>query len=143
MSEELIDPMGLLKEEMANEEIIYKVSAIHHLSTIVLAIGPAQTQKTLLPFLECNSYIIIALIKNEDDEVLFAIAEELGIISENFENKMALLPLLEILCSADETVVRDQAVKSLSKISIALSDDDIDEKFAQMVLRLSSMATLP
>lgn len=51
--------------------------------------------------------------------------------------------MLEELCSTDETVIRDQAVKSLVKISSALSDTDIQGAFASMVVRLSSMETLP
>ncbi|MDR3736514.1 MAG: hypothetical protein P4L10_13390 [Acidobacteriaceae bacterium] len=65
--------------------------------------------------------------------MLFAIAEELGKIFTYLENKLALLPLLETLCGMDETVVREQAVKSLSKIADALSATDIQNIFAPMV----------
>lgn len=64
---------------------------------------------------------------------MFAIAEELGKIFTFLENKLVLLPLLEALCSVDETVVREQAVKSLSKIADALSGTDIQNIFAPMV----------
>ena len=86
---------------------------------------------------------ILDLIRTEDDEVLFAIAEELGKIHVQLENKIALLPLLETLCSADETVVREQAVKSLSKIAECLSASDIQEIYAPMVIRLSTTEALP
>ena len=66
-----INAFDLLKEEMVTEEIHLKVNAIHRLKTVVLSIGIEDTNKKLLPFLE-------TLIKEEDDEVLFAIAEELG-----------------------------------------------------------------
>ena len=52
MAEEHIDPISLLKEEMANDEIPYKVNAIHRLTTILLAIGPSQTCDKLIPFLD-------------------------------------------------------------------------------------------
>jgi len=87
--------------------------------------------------------LIIDLLTKEEDEVLYAIAEELGKVFELLENKTAFLPLLESLCSADETVVRNQAVKSLINISKALSSSSIEEVFAPMVIRLSSMETLP
>lgn len=61
----------LLKQEMSNEEIHIKVNAIHRLKTVILSIGPDDTIHTLCPY-------IVDLIKVEDDEVLFAIAEELG-----------------------------------------------------------------
>lgn len=82
-------------------------------------------------------------MRKEEDEVLFAIAEELGKFSTLLENKLSLLPLLEVLCCVDETVVREQAVKSLSKISESLTAIDMQNIFAQMVIRLSTTESLP
>lgn len=59
---------------------------------------------------------LLALIADQDDEVLFAIAEELGKIWALLPDKCAFLPLLEILASSDETVVREQATTSLTTI---------------------------
>ena len=70
-------------------------------------------------------------------------AEELGQIYKLIENKLALLPLLENLCSTDETVVREQAVKSLAKISSVLPNSDIQNFFAPMLIRLSAIVILP
>ena len=61
----------------------------------------------------------LGLIEKEDDEVLFAIAEELGkvwydlifyliFIRELLPDKTQFLGLLEVLARADETVVREQ-----------------------------------
>ena len=82
------------------------------------------------------------MIRKEEDEVLFAIAEELGNLSTYIENKVALLPLLEALCNVDETVVREQAVISASKIADALSITDIQNIFTAMVIRLSTSEQL-
>ena len=49
----------------------------------------------------------IELIKTEDDEVLFAIAEELGLIFHLIPDKTVFLPTLEHLAKQDETVVRE------------------------------------
>mmetsp|Transcript_16340 Transcript_16340/g.11513 ORF Transcript_16340/g.11513 Transcript_16340/m.11513 type:complete len:111 (+) Transcript_16340:66-398(+) len=105
-----INAFDLLKEEMVTEEIHLKVNAIHRLKTVVLSIGIEDTNKKLLPYLE-------TLIKEEDDEVLFAIAEELGSLWELNPIKTSFLPLLESLAKMDETVVREQAAKSLTTIS--------------------------
>ena len=51
----------------------------------------------------CN----IDLIKTEDDEVLFAVAEELGKIFQLINDKTVFLPSLEALAKQDETVVRE------------------------------------
>lgn len=67
----------------------------------------------------------IELIKTEDDEVLFAVAEELGIVFPLIPDKTVFLPSLELLAKQDETVVREQAAKSLTTISECLSDAEI------------------
>jgi serine/threonine-protein phosphatase 2A regulatory subunit A len=56
---------------METDEIHLKVNAIHRLKTVIMSIGTEATSKSLLDFLE-------GLLGKEDDEVLFAIAEELG-----------------------------------------------------------------
>ena len=56
-------------------------------------------------------------MKSEDDEVLFAIAEELGKVYTLIDDKTVFLPLLEHLAKEDETVVREQAAASLINIS--------------------------
>lgn len=68
---EQVNPMELLKEEMENDEIYIRVNAIHRLKTIAVLIGTEGIKSQILPYLDF-------LIKREDDEVLFAIAEELG-----------------------------------------------------------------
>jgi hypothetical protein len=58
------------------------------------------------------------LIDSEDDEVLFAIAEELGSCYELLPKDLTIfLPLLEKLAKSDETVVREQSQRSLITIS--------------------------
>jgi hypothetical protein len=67
--------------------------------------------------LKCATYA--GLIEREDDEVLFAIAEELGKVwyvfltynqmyRELLPDKTTFLGLLETLARVDETVVREQ-----------------------------------
>lgn len=143
MVEEHIDAMELLREEMANDDIPCKVNAVHRLSMVILAIGPSQTYDKLIPFLDSKQRANVDLIRKEEDEVLFAIAEELGKVFTLLEDKLRLLPLLEALCSTEETVVREQAVKSLSKIAEVLCNPDIQNSFVPMVTRLAGMEALP
>ena len=72
----------------------------------------------------------LELANEEDDEVLFAIAEELGSVWEMIPDRTAFLPLLEKLAKSDETVVREQATKSLTTISTALSDAEMQNVFS-------------
>jgi serine/threonine-protein phosphatase 2A regulatory subunit A len=80
----------LLKAEMTNEEIHVKVNAIHRLKTVILSIGQDDTISQLIPYIK-------ELINSEDDEVLFAIAEELGKVFLLINDKTVFLPLLEDL----------------------------------------------
>ena len=69
--------------------------------------------------------------------MLFAIAEELGKVWELLDDKSVFLPLLESLSKVDETVVREQAAKSLTNISKVLSDAEMQNIFLPLVIRLA------
>lgn len=69
--------------------------------------------------------------------MLFAIAEELGKIWELHPDKTTYLPLLEKLAKSDETVVREQASRSLICICEALTDAEIQNTFTPLVIRLA------
>lgn len=94
---------------------------------------PTEAIKTtLLPFLD-------ALCKKEDDEVVFAIAEEYANIAPMLGNQHTLvLPYLENLCAHDETVVRDRAVNSVTKLLDLYSDNDINNYIIPLIIRLAS-----
>jgi len=127
-----LNPFGLLKEEMDNDEVAIRVNAIHRLRTIVTVVGPDFFKTQILPYLE-------GLVRKEDDEVLFAIAEELGKISTLLSgNLLPLLPSLETLASVEETVVRDRAVISLTGISELMTDTEIQNSYIPLVLRLAT-----
>ena len=103
---------------MEDEEVPYKVNAIHRLRTVILSIGPEASVSQLIPYIE-------TLIQNECDEVHFAIAEELGTCFELLTDKTAFLPCLEKLAMHEETVVREFATSSLKAICKTLSDSEI------------------
>lgn len=127
---EEINALELLQEEMKTDEVHLKVNAIHRMKTVILSIGIELTKTNLIEYLE-------SLIKTEDDEVLFAIAEELGNVWELNPDKTLFLSLLETLCKQDETVVREQATRSMGIISAALSDAEMQSVFAPAVIRLA------
>jgi len=56
---------------MQNEEIHIKVNAIHRMQTVICSIDNSAVTSELIPYLD-------ALIEDQDDEVLFAVAEEIG-----------------------------------------------------------------
>ena len=65
------NPMDVLKEDLDTDEVGSKVNAIHKVRIVASILGTEGIKNTLLPFLD-------QLIKKEEDEVLFAIAEEIG-----------------------------------------------------------------
>lgn len=86
----------------------------------------------MLPYLE-------SLIKKEDDEVVFAIAEELTNIAPVLGvQHTIILPILETLCAHDETVIRDRAVKSLTKLIEKYSDNEINNFILPLIIKLAS-----
>lgn len=81
---ENLNAFDLLKEEMDNDEVAIRVNAMHRLRTVVTVQGSESFKSQILPYIEGRSISSLfykkGLIKKEDDEVLFAIAEELGSI---------------------------------------------------------------
>lgn len=65
------------------------------------------------------------------------------IFRELHPNKCTFLPLLESLCKVDETVVREQAASSMKLIAANLSDSEMQQVFAPIVLRLASAEWFP
>ena len=89
-----------------------------------------MTQDQLIPYL-------FELIKYEDDEVLFAIAEEIGNTFKLLDDKTAFLQILVRLAQESETVVREEAAKSLNMICDTLSDAEVTNVYVQTVMDLA------
>ncbi|KAF8306962.1 putative ser/thr protein phosphatase 2A regulatory subunit A [Clavulina sp. PMI_390] len=129
MSEGLY-PIAILIDELKSEDVAFRLNAIRRLSTIALALGPQRAREELVPFLQDSL--------DDEDEVLLALADELG---KNFEDYLGgpefahlLLGPLENLAAVEETLVRDKATESISKIFSVLSPDQT-ERFAFPLVR--------
>lgn len=125
-------PIAVLIDELRNEDVQLRLNSIKKLSTIALALGVERTRAELIPFLTDTI--------EDEDEVLWALAEQLG----NFiplvggpEYASCLLPPLENLATVEETVVREKATESLRMIAAEHSAADIEKHFAPLVKRLS------
>lgn len=113
---------------MKNEDVALRLNSVKRLGTIALALGEVRTRSELIPFLNESN--------DDEDEVLLAMAEELG----NFVQYVGgpsyghtLLVPLETLSVVEETVVRDKAVESLCKVGAQLPDSSIAEYFIPLV----------
>lgn len=128
MLDEPLYPIAILIDELKNEDIQLRLNSIRRLSTIARALGEERTRKELIPFLSENN--------DDDDEVLLAMAEELGVFIPyvgGVEYAHVLLPPLETLCTVEETCVRDKAVESLCRIGSQMKESDIVDWFVPLV----------
>lgn len=133
-----------------------RLNSIKKLSTIALALGEERTRTELVPFLTETIY--------DEDEVLLALAEQLGTFTSNkIEFKfcwtpqlikfllsrfldlvggpdyaMYLIPPLESLATVEETVVRDKAVESLRNVAAQHSAHDLEVHVIPTLQRLVS-----
>ncbi|KAJ7597048.1 armadillo-type protein [Mycena floridula] len=128
-----IAPIAILMDELRSEDVQLRLNAIHSIPTIALALGPGRSRDELLPFLQDSI--------DDEDEVLLALAEELG---RNFEQYIGgkefahlLLGPLENLSAVEETLVRDKAAESITKVAEVLSAVQIEECYIPLLKRLS------
>ncbi|QDS73762.1 Polyamine N-acetyltransferase 1 [Venturia effusa] len=125
-------PIAVLIDELKHDDVILRLNAIHRLSTIALALGPERTRDELIPFLDESV--------EDEDEVLTALSEELGNFVEYVggpEYGHVLLSPLENLAAIEEPLVREKAVESLNKICEQLSQEQVEQHFIPLVVRLS------
>ena len=103
---------------MEIDEIHLRVNAIHRLKTVIHSLTNDRITKELIPYLH-------SLVKTEDDEVLFAIAEDIGKVFQYVQDKTAFLPILKELAGVMETVVRQKATESMDIICPNLTDAEL------------------
>eukprot|EP00297_Palpitomonas_bilix_P003329 CAMPEP_0113888016 /NCGR_PEP_ID=MMETSP0780_2-20120614/12591_1 /TAXON_ID=652834 /ORGANISM="Palpitomonas bilix" /LENGTH=574 /DNA_ID=CAMNT_0000876725 /DNA_START=146 /DNA_END=1870 /DNA_ORIENTATION=- /assembly_acc=CAM_ASM_000599 len=129
----MADPIELLVEELKDDDIETRIAAMKRLRTIGIALGPDRARAELLPFLlECTE---------GDDEVLMALAEQLGGFVELVGGPQYapnVLRVLEVLCEVEETCVREKAVISTHQVADKISDDLIQTEIIPIVKRLGS-----
>jgi len=104
---------------MVSDEVHLKVNAIHWLKTVAFAVSRDDFRNQLVPYLD-------KLINTECDEVLFSIASELGQWNIAEAGGIDVIaPLLEKLAKSDETVVWEEAAKSLAGLGLTMNEADI------------------
>jgi serine/threonine-protein phosphatase 2A regulatory subunit A len=69
-TDEQLYPIAILIDELKSDDVTLRLNAIHRISTIALALGPERARDELVPFLQDSL--------DDEDEVLLALAEELG-----------------------------------------------------------------
>jgi serine/threonine-protein phosphatase 2A regulatory subunit A len=90
-------------DELKSDDVSLRLTSIRRLSTIALALGPQRTRDELIPFLQDQL--------DDEDEILLALAEELGAFGEYVGGKEyahLVLGPLENLAAVEETLVREK-----------------------------------
>jgi serine/threonine-protein phosphatase 2A regulatory subunit A len=130
MADDEVYPMALLTEELKSDEVETRIKAMRRLRTVAQALGAERTRSELLPFLQEAT--------EDEDEVLVALAEELGGFVDlvgGTQYASILVEPLEVLAGVEETVVRDRAVESLQKVAaVAPNAGDV---FVPLVKKLT------
>ncbi|KAK5666179.1 protein phosphatase 2A structural subunit [Batrachochytrium dendrobatidis] len=132
-TDDALYPIAVLIDELKHDDVVLRLNAIRRLSTIALALGPERTRDELIPFLDESV--------DDEDEILLALAEELGGFVDYVGGPHyahILFTPLENLAAVEETVVREKAIDSAAKIVVTLSQHQIEEFYLPMLKRLST-----
>lgn len=126
-------PLALLMDELKHDDVSNRVEAMKKLDDIAIALGPERTLHELLPFL--------ADVAQDDEEEVFAtMAERLGDfipLIGGHQNSEPLIQILAVLAAMEEPIVRDNAVDSLNKISLELTNEELSSIFLDLIRSLS------
>merc|ERR1719414_2086722 len=104
-------PIALLIDELAQEDLQVRMTALKQLNRIADALGPERTRQELIPYLSD--------MLDDDDEVLRIICEVLIELTDyigSTEFYHVLIPPYETLCVVEEHSIRDLAIEKLSII---------------------------
>lgn len=126
-------PLALLMDELKHDDVSNRVEAMQKLDTIAIALGPERTLNELLPFLN-------DVAQDDEEEVFAVLASKLGDfipLIGGHQNCEPLIQILLILASMEEPIVRNKAIDSLNKISLELTDDEINGIFLELIKSLT------
>lgn len=113
------EALVFLTQELSNDDSAIKVNSIYRLKIVVALCNNDTVQSKIIPML-------YKIIKDEDDEVHFALAKELAQIFFLVPSQQVeIIKMLGSLCEMEETVIRDQAVNSLEQILPRMKDNEI------------------
>ncbi|EDK44836.1 protein phosphatase PP2A regulatory subunit A [Lodderomyces elongisporus NRRL YB-4239] len=126
-------PLALLMDELKHDDVSNRVEAMQKVDTIAIALGPERTRKELLPFLN-------DVAQDDEEEVFTVLGTKLGDfvpLIGGHEYSEPLVSILTILASMEEPLVRDKAIDSLNKISLEMTQEEINKIFLNLITNLT------
>lgn len=130
-----VNPLQLLSEELESEQDSVRVNAVRRLPVVATVMGDTSQAKT-----QILGFIDTMLLKEENDEVLYGIAESLTTLSSYFKVKM--IYILEKLVSIEESVVRQKAVCGYVALAKSVGKKELKEVVLPNVKKLSESSSL-
>lgn len=133
MSDADVYPLAILIDELKHDDIATRVAAMKRLPTVALALGEERTREELVPFL-------LDVAKEDEDEILTVLGEQLGDFTDLVGGKEHLHVLLDVLANlavSEEPVVRETAIKSLCDVALALPPEHVLQHFVPLVFDLA------
>jgi len=149
MSEEEVDPLEVLREDLEDDDITVQLDAVRNLPTIALAMGQELARTKLLQFLE--SYCFPVDRQNDfrrkdnslgvKEEVLREVAQVLDgsmlLLLGGKDSALAMLQLLQKLAMVEETVIRDAAVSGIISCVKELDGIFVDQHVLPLIIALA------
>ncbi|GMM52132.1 protein phosphatase 2A structural subunit [Starmerella bacillaris] len=132
MSDGDVYPLAILIDELKHDDVAVRVAAMKRLSTVALALGEERTRDELVPFL-------LDVAKEDEDEILTVLGEQLGQFSDYVGGPEYLYVLLDVLANlavSEEPIVRDTAIKSLGDVAVAVPPAHLIQHFVPLIMDL-------
>ena len=114
---EEVDALELFKSEMLCPDVSVRLECVRNIDIIAFALGKAKTETSLVPLI---SDCIKGIFGSDDDEILLAFAKNIPNLIPYLSSDTGpgvIVGMLELLAAQDETVIREAAVASLTKMA--------------------------
>jgi serine/threonine-protein phosphatase 2A regulatory subunit A len=124
-----IESVLCLVDQLKSEDCNLRLHAINNIDLIATAIGVERTREELVPYMS-------ELLEDENDEVLLALATKLGDLTQLVGGEQytgVLLTPLQTLCTKEENVIRDKAVKSINRLAQLMSIETLNTELIKVV----------
>lgn len=120
-------------EMLRGDDVAGRVAAVQRLESIATVLGERRTREELVPFLTESV--------DDEDEVLFALADALGKLIPFVGGKQfahVILQPLELLLTVEESTVRDKAIESTMAVADMMEQNQFRQQYAEMISRLAT-----
>ena len=133
MSSPAFDPLELLRDELSEPDLQVQSEAVKRVHLVARALGPARARDELITYLKhlCSSKIEGKMDGRLEDELLMLLALEVKSLPPFLGGPehahLLVTGILDALCAADETVVREKAVESLNHVISIMPEGSVSE----------------